>query len=181
MSAGQQAYTLPVDGWGYDVVDVEFAPEENILTAEFDMFNPMLVTHPINLSDYHLSRVYAETAKKVLSAEPDWEFNKETGELLVNPIPNRTSTVIVVCHFPITVDLVKDPNVQKWVKEFTLAKSKQMLGIIRRKIGKIEGTEVTIDLDGEALITEGKAEEEKLLVKLEERSGDFIPPQLGGF
>ena len=179
VGAGQQAFTIP--NYGYDVVDVEVPPPENILTAEFDMFNPMLVTHPISLSDYHLTRMYAETAKKVLSADFDWEFNKETGEVLINPIPNKSYIAIAVCHYPVLVETVTDPNIQKWVKEFTLAKCKQILGIIRRKVGRIEGTEVTLELDGNELITEGKEEEKTLLMKLEERSGDFVPPMIGGF
>lgn len=64
-------------------------------------------------------------------------------------------------------DKINDMS-QSWVREYTLALCKQILGRVRSKYGTIPIPENEITLDGPILLDEGKADAEKLETKLEE-------------
>jgi len=176
--AGTVSYDLSAQDTGFAVVDVEIPPEDYMLDTEFDVFNPRIMTHGMDLGDFELGRVYAKTARQVLGADFEWEFNPETSELLISPIPTRSYTAQVVCLDKYTAAEIKSPRVQQWVLRMSLAQCKMILGAIRRKIKSVEGTENTFELDGAELMEEGKAAEEKLLEELMEKSGSFSPPEL---
>lgn len=174
VASGQVSYT--VTGYGYDVIDVQVPPAEIYTTQQFDIFNPMLVSHPSNIADYQLSRMYADDLRKVMSADFEWDFDKDTGELLISPIPTASYTAVLVCVNSLTGGDIKNPWLKRLCKKFALAKAKQILGIIRRKVKSIEGTELTFELDGSELLEEGNALEDAFIQELKEHSGDFVAP-----
>ena len=57
---------------------------------------------------------------------------------------------------------------RQWIKKFTLALSKELLGIIRSKYGSMPLPNGEVSLDGEGLKTEGREEKTLLLEELKE-------------
>ena len=57
---------------------------------------------------------------------------------------------------------------KQWIRRFALALAKETLGLIRSKFGTIPIPGESVTLNGEALITQGKEEQEKLRTELKE-------------
>ena len=57
---------------------------------------------------------------------------------------------------------------KQWIRRFALALSKETLGQIRSKFGNVPIPGESVTLNGSALITEGKDEQEKLRTELKE-------------
>jgi hypothetical protein len=57
---------------------------------------------------------------------------------------------------------------KQWIRRFALALAKEMLGLVRSKFGAIPIPGESVTLNGEALITQGKDEQEKLRTELKE-------------
>lgn len=55
-----------------------------------------------------------------------------------------------------------------WVKQYTLATSKEILGRIRRKFSEVPIPDGVVTLDGEMLLSEAKEEKDKLILELKE-------------
>ena len=63
--------------------------------------------------------------------------------------------------------LIKDVYARPWIRDYTLAQCKRMLGEIRSKFGSIAGPQGGITLNGEAMKQEAKEEIERLDKELE--------------
>jgi len=57
---------------------------------------------------------------------------------------------------------------RQWIRKFTLALSKELLGIIRSKYASMPLPNGEVSLDGESLKAEGREEKEQLLTELKE-------------
>jgi C4-type Zn-finger protein len=57
---------------------------------------------------------------------------------------------------------------KQWIRKYTLALSKELLGIIRSKYGNIPIPNAEVSLDGETLRAEATAEKEQLIEQLRE-------------
>ena len=57
---------------------------------------------------------------------------------------------------------------RQWVRQYTMASSKELLGLIRSKFGNIPIPGATLSLNGDNLITQGREEKEKLKTELKE-------------
>jgi len=57
---------------------------------------------------------------------------------------------------------------RQWIKKYTLALSKELLGIIRSKYASMPLPNGEVNLDGEALKSEGREEKDQLLTELKE-------------
>ena len=57
---------------------------------------------------------------------------------------------------------------KQWIRRFALALAKETLGLIRSKFGTIPIPGESVTLNGDALITQGKEEQEKLRTELKE-------------
>jgi len=57
---------------------------------------------------------------------------------------------------------------RQWIRKFTLALAKELLGIIRSKYASLPIPNAEVTLDGESLKAEGREEKEALLVELKE-------------
>ena len=57
---------------------------------------------------------------------------------------------------------------KQWIRRFALALTKEVLGLIRSKFGSIPIPGESVTLNGEALITQGKEEQDKLRTELKE-------------
>ena len=62
---------------------------------------------------------------------------------------------------------INDPGKQ-WIRKYTLALAKEMLGIVRSKYGSIPIPNAEVNLDGDTLRTEASVEKENLITQLRE-------------
>lgn len=174
ISQGVQSYTLT--DFGYDVIDVEKPPLDQSIGYQVDIFNPFVMVHPLNLGEYELSRMYANELSYTLTGGFEFEFDPTTGTLLISPPPAISTDAVAVCVDEWEINDLKDIWVKNWVKDYALAKCKIILGTVRRKIQNVQGSELTFDLDGETLVSEGKEELQVLMENIKTKSGDFTVP-----
>lgn len=179
VSAGTQSYDLSAEDYGYDIIDVQYPPADYVMEAEFDVFNPRIMERRLDLGEFELGLIYAEMARKTLSADFEWDFNAETGLMLISPTPGRSYTAVARCLDEVRGTDIRSPWLKQWALAFSLACCKQMLGEIRRKISSVEGTEVTFELDGGDLMQEGREDEQRMIEDLKVNSGDFVAPMTG--
>jgi C4-type Zn-finger protein len=57
---------------------------------------------------------------------------------------------------------------KQWIRKYTLALSKELLGIVRSKYGNIPIPNAEVSLDGDTLRSEAAAEKEQLIEQLRE-------------
>jgi hypothetical protein len=57
---------------------------------------------------------------------------------------------------------------RQWIRQYTLALSKELLGLIRSKFQSIPIPNAELQLNGDALITQGREDKEKLVTQLKE-------------
>ena len=89
--------------------------------------------------------------------ENSWEGDDPS----INGINNMNTLPIGNLPFPSINSIGK-----QWIRRFALALSKEMLGQVRSKFGSVPIPGETVQLNGSALITEGKDEQEKLREEL---------------
>ena len=93
-----------------------------------------------------------------------------------NPLKSRFSASIddsVVSDYSnVNYDFMKYSNIndvgKQWIRKYTLALSKELLGIIRSKYGNIPIPNAEVSLDGETLRAEATAEKAQLIEQLRE-------------
>ena len=93
-----------------------------------------------------------------------------------NPLRTRFSgsndDTIVSDYSNVNYDFMKYSNIndvgKQWIRKYTLALSKELLGIIRSKYGNIPIPNAEVSMDGETLRAEATAEKEQLIEQLRE-------------
>lgn len=123
------------------------------------------------LATYDLYSQYQELAQRMLGGYLNYDFNRVSKKLRI--IRNfRSSTTLllwVYIQVPI-VTLLSDVKKAAWLKKWTLASCKQMLGEARSKYAVIAGPQGGTSLNGDALKAEASAEMEML----EQELRDFV-------
>jgi hypothetical protein len=66
-----------------------------------------------------------------------------------------------------TYSKINEPG-KNWIRKYTLALSKELLGSIRSKYGSLPGVKGDVSLDGDTLRTEGSTEKDQLVTQLRE-------------
>lgn len=169
--AGQSKYDLPSDA--YFVTNVAF---ENSLTRIGDAVGaygiygftqlglggiPMEdLFHSFRSHGFYGSMVqalqYVGLGRRVLSAEPAWEWIRSERKLYMYPCPSNSQLANVEYG---TKDVDTDnlyPEEYYFLQQLTLAEALIALGRIRSKYASLPGAEGGIQLDGDALKSEGE-------------------------
>jgi hypothetical protein len=121
------------------------------------------------------SMQHAEVGRRVLGAEPEWEWNAATRTVRLLPRPRRPATMLV-SYISNVIDFSNMlPSDMMFVREYALACAKETLGRIRNKFGGYPTAEGERTLDGDTLLAEA-AEAKR---ELTERLMDHAYP--GGF
>ena len=122
-----------------------------------------------SMTDYAILNMYNEMYLRTIGNEGQWEVVGD--KLILSPIPDRDVCVgITYTAFPKDIDIRRD----EWIRSWALSECKMILGRIRSKFSSIPGPRGDISMDGDALITEAKEEQEKLRERLDE----YIVPAL---
>jgi hypothetical protein len=142
--------SLPLYDDMLKIQQVEFNDTVRKSMYSFELINNKLRIHPIPQSEFHFYFQYIEIADR------DTLLTTST----VSDFSNINYAVM-------SYDVINSPGKQ-WIKKYTLALCKTVLGAIRSKFGNIPipGAETT--MDGDSLRSEGAAEAETLIASLRE-------------
>lgn len=154
---------------------------------------------------YDIYRVWKEMASEIYSNRPDYRWVQEDGSIYFY-IPTGPMKVTVIGDIDLdagydeedevdtpvdfeddgpstpksgrldaTLRLVPEANIH-WIRKLSLAKSKEIVGLMRRKFGGVPGTDKqVVQMDGAELVREGREEWDKVLRDIY-RSSPGLPP-----
>ena len=116
------------------------------------------------LATYYAFASYQELVGKMFGSFIQFHYDNATKTLTITQRP-RIDTERVLLHtdnYRPDITLMKDIYVKPWLRDYTLAVCKVMLGEARSKFGTIAGPQGGTSLNGETLKQEGMAMMEKL-------------------
>jgi hypothetical protein len=119
------------------------------------------------LATYYAFASYQKQVGKMFGTDINFTFNKTTKLLTIMQRPRGEEEVLVWMHnYRPDFNLLQDQQAGHWLKDYSLAVCKLMLGEAREKFGSIASPQGSTSLNGTALKAEGKAEMESLELDL---------------
>jgi hypothetical protein len=115
------------------------------------------------LATYNAFAGYQELVGRMFGSFIEFKWNRATKKLTMLQRPRAEEEILLYCynHRP-DFELLDDYMAVQWIKDYTLAKCKYILGEARSKFATIAGPQGGSTLNGDALKTEAQAEMEKL-------------------
>jgi hypothetical protein len=115
------------------------------------------------LATYELFMGYQELVARMFGAFIEFTWNSNTKKLTILQRPRANEEVILFAYnYRPDEQLLTDYLSQQWLKDYTLASCKYMLGEARSKFSVIAGPQGGSTLNGDTLKAEAQAEMEKL-------------------
>jgi hypothetical protein len=96
-----------------------------------------------------------------------WKPTTHILNILQRPFAQGEQILVQTYNYRPDWVLLQDPYAKQWIRDYTLATSKEMLGEARSKFGSIAGPSSPVTLNGTALKSEAKEMIEKLDKELE--------------
>jgi hypothetical protein len=162
-----------------DVIDFEEGSSSGITSlfsleqtlAQQSFYSYAMGNFGFDLLSWHTVKDWQDTREKLLAIRRDIHFDPRTQYLRFYPQPKQSSPFVGVLECYVERPL-RDIIKEKWVMEYSVALSKVMWG---RILTKITGTTLLGGgtLNGDAVLTEGISEKEKLETMLMEGTGGF--------
>ena len=119
------------------------------------------------LATYYAFASYQKLVGKMFGGEINFTYNKTTKKLTVMQRPRAEEEVMLwMYNYRPDFNLMQDQFAAQWLKDYSLATCKIMLGEAREKFGTIASPQGSTTLNGAALKSEGKAEIETLELDL---------------
>jgi hypothetical protein len=119
------------------------------------------------LATYYAFASYQKQVGKMFGSDINFTYNKTTKLLTLMQRPRGEEEVLLwIYNYRPDFNLMSDPFAGQWLKDYSLAASKLMLGEAREKFGSIASPQGSTTLNGTALKSEGKAEMEQLELDL---------------
>lgn len=124
----------------------------------------MTNNHIGGASTYDMFAQYRETINRVAATDIQFIWNPVTKKLKLLRRMRADTTVLVHVHLERNEDqLMIDPYIKSWIRDYALAYCKRMLGEARGKFSSLPGAQGGVTLNG----AEMKAEADALIEKLE--------------
>jgi len=119
------------------------------------------------LLTYELFAQYQELVGKMFGSFINFTYNSQSKKLRIEQRPRTEESVMLLCY-NIRPDfaLISDTYSGQWIKDYSLANCKMMLGQAREKFAQIAGPQGGSSLNGAALKSEAQAEMDKLMEDL---------------
>jgi hypothetical protein len=115
------------------------------------------------LATYDLFSQYQELVGRMFGSFIEFKWNTTTKELTLLQRPRTEETLLLFAYnYRPDEQLLEDYLAKQWIKDYTLATCKYMLGEARSKFATIAGPQGGSALNGDALKAEAQAEMEKL-------------------
>ena len=115
------------------------------------------------LATYDMFAGYQELVGRMFGSFIEFTWNTSTKKLTILQRPRTDEEVLLWCYnYRPDFELLKDYKANQWVKDYTLASCKYMLGEARSKFSTIAGPGGGTTLNGDTLKSEAQQEMEKL-------------------
>ncbi len=115
------------------------------------------------LATYYAFASYQKQVGKMFGSDINFTFNKTTKVLTIMQRPRAEEELLLwLYNQRPDFNLLQDPQAGQWLKDYSLATCKLMLGEAREKFNSITSPQGSTSLNGAALKGEGKAELEAL-------------------
>jgi hypothetical protein len=123
------------------------------------------------LLTYELFAQYQELVGRMFGSFIEFKWHQQTRKLTLLQRPRNSSEELLLYTYNYRPDIgvLNDMYASQWVKDYTLANCKMMLGQAYAKFGSIAGPQGGTALNGSELKSEGTAEIEKLEKELSEQ------------
>jgi hypothetical protein len=119
------------------------------------------------LATYYAFASYQKQVGKMFGADINFTFNKTTKKLTLMQRPRSEEEVLIwLYNYRPDFNLLQDPLANQWLKDYSLATCKIMLGEAREKFSQIASPQGGTTLNGTAMKSEGKAELDALELDL---------------
>jgi len=120
-------------------------------------------THMGGLATYYAFASYQKMVGKMFGSDINFTFNRTTKLLTLMQRPRAEEELLIwQYNYRPDFNLLQDPYASQWLKDYSLATCKIMLGEAREKFAQIASPQGGTSLNGQALKGEGKAEIETL-------------------
>ena len=115
------------------------------------------------LATYDMFSQYQELVGRMFGSFIEFKWNSSSKRLTLLQRPRAEETLMLMCYnYRPDEQLLDDYLAVQWIKDYTLATCKYMLGEARSKFATIAGPQGGSTLNGDALKAEAQAEMEKL-------------------
>jgi len=115
------------------------------------------------LATYNLFASYQELVGRMFGSFIEFKWNTTTKKLTLLQRPRAEEEILLyVYNYRPDSELFSDYLAKQWIKDYTLAKCKYMLGEARSKFATIAGPQGGSTLNGDALKSEAQSEMDKL-------------------
>ena len=115
------------------------------------------------VATYNMFSQFQELVGRMFGSFIEFKWNTTTKKLTILQRPRQGEEVLMYVYmYRPDTELFKDYLAKKWIKDYTLAKCKFMLGEARSKFNTIAGPQGGTSLNGDALKQEAQAEMERL-------------------
>tara|TARA_B100002019_G_scaffold292532_1_gene315999 strand:- start:6411 stop:7169 length:759 start_codon:yes stop_codon:yes gene_type:complete len=115
------------------------------------------------LATYDLFSQYQELVGRMFGSFIEFKWNTVTKEITLLQRPRTDETLLLMAYnYRPDENLLEDYLAKQWIKDYTVATCKYMLGEARSKFAQIAGPQGGSALNGDALKAEAQAEMEKL-------------------
>jgi hypothetical protein len=180
---GDGTFTIPTEvGGEQNIVDVIFRPgypfsffdgNDNFMSLVYmNWFSQNYRGNGLGslASDYFVSMSTLQDLSNILGKNISYRFFD--GKMKITPMPPGGCMVGIIFRSALTLTEI---NTNMLIKKLSIARAKQLLGTIRSTFGGVVpgGTE-NLTLRGEALIAEGKQEENDALIELQKLQEPFF-------
>jgi hypothetical protein len=119
------------------------------------------------LATYYAFASYQKQVGKMFGSDINFTFNKTTKLLTIMQRPRAEEELCLwLYNYRPDFNLLQDPQSGQWLKDYSLATCKMMLGEAREKFASIASPQGSTQLNGAALKGEAKAEIEALELEL---------------
>ena len=117
---------------------------------------------------YELFSQYQELVGKMFGSFINFTYNPQSRKLVITQRPRGEEEVMLLCY-NIKPDqaIINDTYAGQWIKDYSLANCKMMLGQAREKFAQIAGPQGGSSLNGAAMKAEAQTDLERLTKELE--------------
>ena len=115
------------------------------------------------LATYDMFSQYQELVGRMFGSFIEFQWNSTTKKLTILQRPRSEEDLLLMAYnYRPDEELLKDYLAVQWIKDYTLASCKYMLGEARSKFATIAGPQGGSTLNGDSLKAEAQAEMDKL-------------------
>jgi hypothetical protein len=119
------------------------------------------------LATYDMFSQHQELVGRMFGSFIEFKWNSPTKKLTLLQRPRAEEDILLYCYnYRPDSELLNDYLASQWIKDYTLASCKYMLGEARSKFATIAGPQGGSTLNGDSLKAEAQAEMDKLEVEV---------------